>query len=529
MSDRQILILGRLEDIAPGTMREVEAAGQNILLVRQGDKITAIGARCPHAGGILAEGILTDGEVICPWHKAAFCVRTGKRLDPPAVDDLPSYRVEIENGDILLRDPQPAARPAPPPTADSGHFAILGAGAAGFAAAQELRRRGFGGAISLISPENELPYDRTILSKYVLAGQKAGEKSPLQEENFFTANRIDRITAKVTALDPRVRRITLEDGSSLAYDTALIATGGAVKPPPFPGAGLANVFTLRSPKDAQRIIHAAGTAGRAIVIGASFIGMEAAAALRERGLDVTVLDPHGAPFERQLGAAIGNVYRAIHEEKSVKFRFHSEVERIEGNIAVESVVLKNGERLPADLVIAGLGVRPATAFARTLTNGDDAALEVNARLQVTDGVYAAGDVAAFPIYGAGRHIRVEHWRVAEQQGMIAARNMAGGDEPYAAVPYFWTIQYMIRLDYVGHASGDDPVVIRGDPGERNFIAYYLRDGVVAAAAGMNRDADMAAIIALLNRRQDWTVETLHPENSSPAEILRMEEAAKPAL
>jgi NADPH-dependent 2,4-dienoyl-CoA reductase/sulfur reductase-like enzyme len=231
---------------------------------------------------------------------------------------------------------------------------------------------------------------------------------------------------------------------------------------------------------------------------------------------VSVVGPESAPFERQLGAGIGNVYRQIHEEKSVKFHLGRPVERLTGGKAVEAVVLEGGEILPADLVVAGLGVKPATAFIAPLTRKPDGALEVDSGLRVTENLYAAGDVAAFPLYGDGPRIRVEHWRVAEQQGMLAARNMAGRSVRFLAVPYFWTIQYMIRLDYVGHASGEDEVVIRGELSQRNFIAYYIRDGVVAAAAGMNRDQDMAAILALMNRRQDWTVDEIHPLGSSPA-------------
>ena len=185
MNNDRILNLGRLEDLAPASMREVEVQGIKILLVRQGDAVTAIGAECPHAGGPLAEGVLADGRIICPWHKASFCTRTGALLDPPAVDDLPAYKIEIRNGDIVLQNPEPLPAPPRPQRQDGRRFVILGAGAAGFAAAQELRKTGFTGAITLISREEELPYDRTLLSKYFLSGEEASEKSPLQDEAFF--------------------------------------------------------------------------------------------------------------------------------------------------------------------------------------------------------------------------------------------------------------------------------------------------------------------------------------------------------
>jgi apoptosis-inducing factor 3 len=306
----------------------------------------------------------------------------------------------------------------------------------------------------------------------------------------------------------------------LSYDAALIATGGEVIVPDFPGAKLQNVFTLRSRTDAEAIIAAATKATKAVVIGASFIGMEVAAALRERGLAVTVVAGERAPFEKQLGLSVGNVFRKIHEENGGEFRFGATVKRLTGEGKLAAVELENGECLPADLVVAGIGVRPATDFVKALTRKEDHGLVVDAHLRVKDGLYAAGDIAAFPNYGDGPLIRVEHWRVAEQQGRVAALNMLGKSERYSAVPYFWTVPYMIKLEYVGHAKGDDEMVVRGDLDARKFIAYYLRNGVIAAAAGMDQDQEMAPILVLMNRRRDWTVDALHPKGSSPAEVLK---------
>ena len=504
-------------------MREVEVAGNKILLVRQGDEVRAIEAICPHAGGPLAEGVLADGRVVCPWHKAAFCIRTGRCLEPPAVDDVAAFPLEIENDNILLAGPEhlPESKTSAPE--DSRCFAILGAGAAGFSAAQELRRGGFAGAIVMVSHEDALPYDRTVLSKYFLSGQQGGEKSPLQNDDFYVSQKIERHCAKVVALEVGNKCVRLSDGRRLVYDAALIATGGSVLQSPFPGGHLGKVFGLRSQADASRIVASAARSRCAVVIGASFIGMEVAAALRERGLEVTVVAREAAPFERQLGATVGNIYREIHEEKGVKFRFNAHVERLEGDGDVRAVRLAGGERIAVDFVVMGLGVRPATEFAEPLTRAPDHALTVDKHMRVESDLYAAGDVAAFPIYGEGPLLRVEHWRVAEQQGRIAARNMLGGTDVFDAVPYFWTIQYMICLDYVGHAAGDDMLVMRGNPAKRDFIAYYLQDGVVAAAAGMNRDKDMAAIIVMMHAKRGWTVDELHPEGASPHQILEKQQ------
>jgi pyruvate/2-oxoglutarate dehydrogenase complex dihydrolipoamide dehydrogenase (E3) component len=247
--------------------------------------------------------------------------------------------------------------------------------------------------------------------------------------------------------------------------------------------------------------------------------MEAAAGLRQRGLDVTVVGQESAPFDKQLGADVGNVYRKIHEEQGVKFRLGEKVGGLMGEGAVRAVRLAGGDEIAADLVVAGLGIVPATDFVTGAERGADNGLLVDARLRAADELYAAGDVAAFPLRGDGETIRVEHWRVAEQHGRVAALNMLGRDVVYDSVPVFWTIQYMKRLDYVGHASSKDDVLVRGDLGKQEFIAYYLRDGLVAAAAGMNRDQDMAAIIALMEAERNWLVEDLHPEGTSPVAVL----------
>jgi len=518
--------LGRIEDFPASGLREVEVAGEKLLLIRRGDAVTAIAATCPHAGAPLAEGVLHGGSVICPWHKAAFSVRTGKRLEPPAVDDLPAYQLDILDGDIFLAEDQPGPPPRGAAPVDHRCFVIIGAGAAGFSAAQELRRQEFGGRVLLLDAIGALPYDRTIQSKYALSGAKAGEKSPLQDEDFYRREKIERRTVTVQALDPAKKTITLSGGEILSYDAALVATGGAVQKLPFPGADLAGVFTLRSQDDAAKIVAAAKNARRAVVIGAGFIGMEAAASLRERGLDVTVVGQDSAPFEKQLGAEIGCVFRRIHEEKGVKFHLGAKVEALEGESAVTSVRLAGGDKIPADLVVAGLGVKPATDFISGVARDEQGGLIADANLQIAGSLYAAGDVAVFPQRGDGAKIRVEHWRVAEQQGRIAARAMLGQDAVFDAAPVFWTIQYMKRLDYVGHASAAQKITVRGDLGGEEFIAYYLQDGMVKAAAGMNRDADMAALVALMSSQRDWRLDELHPPGFSPQDVLHEQDVIR---
>jgi NADPH-dependent 2,4-dienoyl-CoA reductase/sulfur reductase-like enzyme/nitrite reductase/ring-hydroxylating ferredoxin subunit len=511
--------LGNVSDFASGEMRQIEVSGEKILLLREGDEVWAVGGECPHAGAPLIEGVLTDRKVICPWHKAVFCIRTGALIDPPAVDGIQRYRTRIVDGNILLEEADSGAKNAMPAAKDARHFVILGAGAAGLSAAQSLREEGFSGKITLVSREEALPYDRTILSKYVLAGQEASEKSPLHDAAFYEGQKIDRYIGEISNLDASNKIVEFSTGDRLQYDAAVIATGSVVVPLPFPGGTLGNVFGLRTQDDAERIVSAAKIGKRVVVIGASFIGMEVAAALRERGLGVIVVTGERAPFEKQLGADVGNVYRELHQEKGVEFRFGAQVEHLEGEQVVKAVLLSNGERLDADIVVAGIGVRPATGFAKGMAREKDQGLEVDAQLRLRQDLFAVGDVAAFPSYGDGPLIRAEHWRVAEQQGRMAARNMLGREEAFTAVPYFWTSQFSIRLDYVGHARGDAVTVIRGDLAERAFIVYYLEGGLVAAAAGMNRDKDMAALITLLSLKRSWKVDELHPIGASPEAVL----------
>ena len=412
-----------LDEFGPEGMLQVELEGQAVLLVRDGDAVRAVGGMCPHAGAPLIEGVRHGGRIVCPWHKAAFCLRTGAVLDPPAVDALARYEVRVEAGRVLVSTPVGAATPEP--AEDARCFVIVGAGAAGAAAAQTLREEGFGGRVVMLDAVGRVPYDRTLLSKYALSGLKGGEKSPLQTQVFYRDHRIERRAATVERIDPAARQIVCADGTVLRYDAALLATGGAAVVPELPGAGLRNVFTLRSRGDAEAILAQAERSGRVVVLGTSFIGMEVAASLRERGLEVMVVGKEAAPFEKQLGAEVGGAFVGLHATRGVAFRLGAEIVRLEGETAVTAVVLVGGERVAADLVVVGFGVRPATSYAAGLARTEAGGLVVDAELRVTDGLWAAGDIASFPYRGDGAPIRVEHWRVAQQQGRVAALNMLG--------------------------------------------------------------------------------------------------------
>jgi NADPH-dependent 2,4-dienoyl-CoA reductase/sulfur reductase-like enzyme/nitrite reductase/ring-hydroxylating ferredoxin subunit len=495
------------DDCEAGTIRQVEVAGEPVLLFRDSDGVHAVGGTCPHAGAPLIEGVRHGNRIVCPWHKATFCLRTGALLAPPAVDALPRFDVRIEAGRVLLSQSEEIReRPAP----DSRCFVIAGGGAAGAVAAQTLRQEGFGGRIVILDRENRVPYDRTTLSKYFLSGEQGAEKSPLQSQSFYRRHRIERKTAEITRVDAVERRVVCADGSVFNYDAALLATGAIPKRPPI--AGAEQVFLLRNRADADAILARAERSERAVILGASFIGMEVAASLRERGLDVTVVAQENAPFEKQLGARIGGVFTKLHESRGVQFRFGQVIAALPDG----AVALKSGEKLNADLVVAGFGVRPVTDYADGVDCNDDGSITVDATLQAANNLFAAGDIARYPIRGGNKAIRVEHWRVAEQQGRVAALNMLGRGVRYEAVPVFWTIQYLKRLDYIGHAMDWDDIVVHGDLEKPEFLAYYVKDGQVAAAAGLDRDRDTAALVELFERQREWTPDALGP---NPAALL----------
>ncbi len=515
--------VAHLDDLGDKGLHQVEINGDKILLVRDGQHIRAIGGTGPHAGAPLAEGVRHGNRIICPWHKAAFCVRTGAVLDPPAVDALPRYDVRIDNGRILVA--KPTEPPPDPPRAhapDPRCFVIVGAGAAGAVAAQTLREHGFTGRLVMVDDANRVPYDRTILSKYALSGRQGAEKSPLQTQSWYQEHDIERRTGELIRIDPAARRLFCADGAVLDYDAALLATGANPARSDLQGCDLDHVYTLRGIADANAILAQAERSTRAVILGASFIGMEVAASLRERGLHVTVIAQESVPFEKQLGPEIGGAFVGLHEQHGVSFRMNTEVAALTGPSSgeddgalngehercVTGVRLAGGEVVPADLVVIGYGVRPSTHYAETLNCNDEGAINVDANLRAADNLYAAGDIARFPERGDGAPIRVEHWRVAQQHGRIAALNMLGQPIRYDAVPFFWTIHYMKRLDYVGHASKWDNIVVHGDLSKPEFLAYYVKDGVVAAAAGLGRDQDTAALVELFTHQRTWRADEL---------------------
>lgn len=502
-----------------GEMKRVEIEGKPVILACVDGQYHAFRGTCSHYGGPLDEGVLHGHTVMCPWHHACFDIRSGERLEPPALNDIPTYDISVNGGQASVTfphtgstDPQGKAEPD-----EQRVFVIVGGGAAGEAAAEELRRSHFRGKIVLISSVPETPIDRPNLSKDYLDGHAKPEWIPLRDEKWYAARDIElHRNTRVTGIDPQAHTVKSNNDTPLHYDKLLLATGATPRKLPVPGADLAGVYTLRSLDDASQLIQEAEKGTKAVVIGASFIGTEVAASLASgRGVSVTLVDIDAVPLARVLGERIGKVFQIKHADNGVQFRMNSGIEAIIGeNGRVTGVQLKSGERLAADFVVMGVGVVPATEFLQDAgleMNGKDHAVMVNQYLQTSNpNIYAAGDIARWNTHHGDA--RVEHWRVAQQQGIVAARNMLNEREDInGRVPFFWTNQWKFGITYVGRATEWDDIIFRGEPENENFVAFYVKGGKLLAAAGFNQDKDMAALEFILREGLNLTPDQMRDE------------------
>ena len=477
------------------------AAGEPIVLVRSAGEVCAVGAVCTHYGGPLSEGIVEGNTIRCPWHHARYDLRTGAAARPGR-DAIACYRVERQGARIRVGERIESPRPAP--AAGPQSVVIVGAGAAGNACAEELRRQGYANAITMIGSEGTVPVDRPNLSKDYLAGTAPEDWIPLRGRDFYSERKIDLLEqAEVTAVDAGRREVRLSTGESLRFGALLLATGAEPIRLGIPGADRA--LTLRSFADSKAIAARASSGRRAVVIGASFIGLEVAASLRARKLEVSVVAPESSPLERVLGRELGEFVRALHEEHGVRFHLGRKPARIDP----AAVALDDGSVLPADLVVMGVGVRPRLRIAEQAGLKLDSGVLVDATLRTSaEDIWAAGDIARFPDARSGRSIRIEHWVVAERQGQHAARAMLGAREPYRSVPFFWSQHYDVPINYVGHAEGWDSVQVTGSIASRSCLVAYRQAGRVHAVASVYRDRESLLIEAAMERGDDAAVEAL---------------------
>jgi len=459
---------------------------EDVLLVRAGSEVFAIDPHCSHYHGPLAEGLVIGENIRCPWHHACFDLRTGEAVRAPALNPIAIWKVEHEGGRIFVREKREQPKPHVKGVVEApGHIVIVGAGAAGFAAAEMLRRQDFSGSIVMLSNEAAPPVDRPNLSKDYLAGSAPEDWLPLRPDDFYEEAAIDlRLETEVASINTRDRQVVLAGGEAIAYDRLLLATGAEPVRLPIPGADQPHVHVLRSLADCRAIIASATGAGRALVIGASFIGLEVAASLRARDIEVHVVGLEQRPMERVLGPAMGDFVRSLHEEHGVIFHLGDTVTVVDGKRAT----LKSGGVLEADVVVVGVGVRPRLALAENCGLAIDRGVTVNAYLETSvAGIFAAGDIARWPDPHSGENIRVEHWVVAQRQGQTAARNMLGQREIFDAAPFFWSQHYDVPINYVGHAEKWDEIAVDGNIAAKDCLLRYKSAGRVLAVTSIYRD------------------------------------------
>lgn len=499
-----------IDDLQNGGMIQGRVGDEDVILARQADEFFAVGAGCTHYHGPLADGLIVGDELRCPLHHACFSLRTGVARRAPAFDAIPCWRVQHVGDRVFVREKLPALAQYPesntkrPPNSPSS-VVIVGGGATGLAAAEMLRRKGYDGPVTIISADDFAPYDRPNVSKDYLQEPIPDEWMNLRLPDFYREQKIDLVlNSRVSSLDLRQKQVELEDGRTYTFGALLLATGAEVIKIPIPGARESDLFYVRTWSDARAIVKRVESAKQIVVVGASFIGLEVAASLRSRGLEVHVVAPENQPFEWTLGAEVGGFFRALHESHGVIFHLGRTVTSMAGH----QVTLNDGTNVQADLLVLGVGVRPPVTLAEQAGLEVDRGVVVNEYLETSaPGIFAAGDIARWPDPHSGQQIRVEHWVVAERQGQVAARSILGYREPFDAVPFFWTQQFGLALKYVGHAEKWDGVEIDGSLDAKNCAVSYKQGGKTVAVATIGRDiqnlqfeATMEASLRKLPRR-----------------------------
>lgn len=525
--------------LSPGAKREVEVEGiqdGKVLLVNTAGKVQALGAKCTHYGAPLAKGVLTkEGRLTCPWHGgetvahdcayttltmsiACFNAKTGDIENAPGLDSLPVFAVAERDGAVYVTGDESAIkgsrrRPnftcsAASISADQGKVVVVGGGSGALGAVEGLREAGYKGAITVISNEGYLPIDRPKLSKALMTDTA---KLAWRDKAWFESGSVDWVDDEATSVDFSERKVSTKAGSNISYTKLILATGGAPRSLPLQGFKvLENIFVLRNVHHAKAIVDAIGEKGKKIVvIGSSFIGMEVAVATCADNT-VTVVDMAKTPLERVLGEQVGAGIQKLVEGKGVKFYNGASIDKAEPSGSdpskVGAVCLKDGTRLEADLVILGVGVAPATEFLRdnkVLRLEQDGSVATDENFQVTGlkDVYAIGDIATYPYHGPGgdgKPVRIEHWNVAQNAGRVAAAHIANtSGRDLSFIPIFWSA-LGAQMRYCGNVNnGWDDLVLRGDPAEAKFVAYYTKGDDVVAMASMGKDPAMAQSAELM--------------------------------
>ena len=493
-----------LAQLPAGHTHQLEHAGTKVLLTNVDGTVYAVESKCSHFGLPLENAALCGHRLRCPFHHACFDVRDGKQLEAPGMDGVATFSVEVKDGNIHLSDtPNPAAKPAPAPASAPNYetffdYVIVGGGIAAANAVDGIRELDQEGSIALLTREDLPPYDRTHVSKALMDGGKEPADLPVRSEAYYAEQGVDlREKTVVSEVNVEKKTVSILGGDVLTYKKVLLATGGTPRQLDLPGSSLNDVHLVRRATDAEAIKKKVTRGTKVVIVGGSFIGLEAAMSLGKQGGDITVVSPEETLFAGPFGKKIGDWVQGLHEAKGVKFRLGRKVKAINGDGKVSGVQLDNDDELPAEIVVVGIGVKPETSYLIGLAATNDGGVKVNNHLETSvDGVYAAGDIARYPDREGS--VRIEHWKVAAQQGKTAGRNMAGAGEPYTMVPFFWSNQQGVNIRYVGHATDYDEIVYDGTPGDGPFIAFYLKGDHCQAALGVKRDKDVAMIGELMN-------------------------------
>ena len=511
-------------DIPNGGMKSYKQEDDSIILItRDDDEFHAFDGKCPHAGANLGDGLRCGHRVVCPWHHASFDSRDGSLLEPIATEGLTQYEL-INDGDNVTVDTSATInKPIENDKLTDTHTIIVGGGGAGFMTAHQLRQGGYGGKITMISKDDKAPYNRPLLSKAFLAGNMDEDKLLLGGSDWASSNDIDlHLNQTVSEVLPNEATIVIEnengDSTRQTADFLVVATGASPTIPPIKGADVDGVYTLRSMADAK-LIKAASHDQRVVIIGTGFIGMETASALAQAGTtaSITVIGQGSRVMGNIVSETVSNALIKLHEEKGINFVFDAtvnEITKIERQVDkdgdsnnqafsnVGGVTLANGEHIDADIVVLGTGVSPRTEILHEVNDPDG--VQVDAHLQLRDGIYALGDIAK-PTNQMGR-MRIEHWRVALQHGMVTAAAILNDDNVdslEARIPFFWTMQYGKSLRYSGHAATPDHNILFGTPDTLDYIEYYFddegADTRASAASTLGRDKELVAFSELLRR------------------------------
>ncbi|XP_033924725.1 apoptosis-inducing factor 3-like [Melopsittacus undulatus] len=490
-------------DVGDGELWEVMVAGYPVLLVRNKKQFSALSSKCPHYGAPLSKGVCRGERLRCPWHGACFNIRTGDIEEYPSLDCLHCFKVTVEDGKVLItakkKDLESSLRVKDMSKRcplSQATVLLLGGGVAALVCAETLRQEGFTGRIIMATKEKHVPYDKSKLTKEM---NLKAEDIYMRTPEFLDAHGIELWTQKeAVSVDFQEQKVHFQDGSSHKYNQLLIATGCHSSLLNVPGADLQNVCVLQTPEDSSKILELA-TGKNLVIIGASFIGMEAAAFLSDKAAAIAVVEKQEFPFQRVLGPQVGGVTMKMLQNKGVKFYMKAELQELQGKDGkVTKAVLASGEKLPADVVVVGIGTFPNSAFLKDTPIARDAsgAILVDLHMQTNiPNVFAAGDVVSFPVALLnGERCSIHHQQVAEAHGHTAALNMLKKEKQLHTIPFFWTTMLGKSIRYAGCGRGYTDTVVKGSLEQQKFLIFYIRDGAVTAAASLSCDP-MVALIA----------------------------------